>query len=196
MSKARLRNLQNLHTIASKIKDEDVKDNIEDVLYGYENKYISQFTTAKNLIKSFTSKDEKKIKKAEESYETHIKKGPINLRMQKKYVRVEHKNLDKPQSSIKFKISQTYPDFDEALKTLKDKFIKEMHNLFNTRPNYRICLGVNADFAFSKVEAEARVGTKDPINQINPKYITINGSRKIEELHYDGGWDDEKEEKQ
>ena len=83
MSKARLRNLQNLHTMASKIKDEHVKDNIERVLYGYENKYISQFTTAKNLIKSFTSKDEKKIKKAKETYETDIKKGPINLRMQK-----------------------------------------------------------------------------------------------------------------
>ena len=71
-----------------------------------------------------------------------------------------------------------------------------MHNLFNTRPNYRICLGVNADFVFSKAEAEARVGTIDPINQIDPKYITINGSRKIEELHYDGGWDDEKKKEQ
>ena len=116
--------------------------------------------------------------------------------MRQKYVRIEHKNIDKPQSSIKFRISQKIPDFNEALITLKDKFIKEMHNLFNTRPNYRICLGVNADFAFSKSEAEARVGTTDPFNQINPKYITINGSREIKELHYDGGWDNEKEEKQ
>ena len=70
-----------------------------------------------------------------------------------------------------------------------------MHNLLNTRPNYRICLGINADFAFAKTEAEARVGTKDPINQINPKYSTINKTNVIEESHYDGGWDDEKEER-
>ena len=94
--------------------------------------------------------------------------------MGQKYVRIEHKNIDKPQSSIKFRISQEFPDFPEALKTLKDKFITQMHNLLNTRPNYRICLGVNADFAFAKVEANARVGTTDPINQINPKYVSIN----------------------
>ena len=94
-----------------------------------------------------------------------------------KYVRVEHKNIDNTQSNITFKISQPYPDVREGLNTLKDKFITQMHNLFNTRPNYRICLGINADFAFSEPEAEARVGTKDPINQINPKYITINITR-------------------
>ena len=55
------------------MSDQVPGDNIESVLYGYENKYISQFTTAKNLIKSFTSKDEKKIKKAEETYK-HIEK--------------------------------------------------------------------------------------------------------------------------
>ena len=70
-----------------------------------------------------------------------------------------------------------------------------MHNLFNTRPNYRICVGVNADFAFAKTEAEARVGTKDPNTQINPKYITINKISVIEENHY-YGWDDEKEERE
>ena len=70
-----------------------------------------------------------------------------------------------------------------------------MHNLLNTRPNYRICLGVNADFAFFEPEAEARVGTTDPINQINPKYITINKTSVIEENHY-FGWDDEKEERE
>ena len=75
---------------------------------------------------------------------------------------------------------------------MKDKFITQMHNLFNTRPNYRICLGITADFAFAKAEAEARVGTKDPTNQINPKYITLDNTKEIEELHYDGGWDDEK----
>ena len=79
---------------------------------------------------------------------------------------------------------------------MKDKFITHMHNLFNTWPNYRICLGINADFAFSETEAEARVGTMDPINQINPKYITINNTREIEELPYDGGWDDEKNKKE
>ena len=76
MSKARLRNLQNLHTLASNIKDEDIKDNVERVLYGYESKYISQFAIAKHLIKSFTSKDEKKIKKAKETYEHILKKDP------------------------------------------------------------------------------------------------------------------------
>ena len=38
MSKARLRNLQNLHTIASTIKDEGIKNKIEDILELYENK--------------------------------------------------------------------------------------------------------------------------------------------------------------
>ena len=70
MSKARLRNLQNLHTIASQIKDEGIKNKIEDILQLYENKQISQFTAAKNLIRSFTSKDEKKIKKAEENFKS------------------------------------------------------------------------------------------------------------------------------
>jgi ribosomal protein S17E len=74
MSKTRLGNLQTLHTLTSTIKDEDIKDNVERVLYGYENKYISQFTTAKNLIKSFTSKDEKKINKATETYKHHTEK--------------------------------------------------------------------------------------------------------------------------
>ena len=73
MSKARLRNLQNLHTIASTIKDEDIKDNVERVL-NLQEENISQFTTAKNLIKSFTSKDEKKIKKAKETYDNILKK--------------------------------------------------------------------------------------------------------------------------
>ena len=55
-----------------------------------------------------------------------------------------------------------------------------MHNLLHTRPNYRICLGVNADFAFAQLEAEARVGTTDPINQLNPKYVTIHKTSVIE----------------
>ena len=46
--------------------------------------------------------------------------------MQSKYVRVEHKNMDKPQSSIKFKISQTYPNYYKALTALKQKFITTM----------------------------------------------------------------------
>ena len=62
-----------------------------------------------------------------------------------------------------------------------------MHYLFNTRPNYRICLGVNADFAFSEAEADARVGTKDPINQINPKYITINLGKQKNYIMMAGG---------
>ena len=70
-----------------------------------------------------------------------------------------------------------------------------MHNLLNTRPNYRICLGVNADFAFAKTEANERVGTTDPINQINPKYISINKTSVIEQNHY-FGWDDEKEDRE
>ena len=46
--------------------------------------------------------------------------------MQAKYVRIEHKNMDKPQRSIKFKISQTYPNYNKALTTLKQKFITTM----------------------------------------------------------------------
>ena len=34
--------------------------------------------------------------------------------------------MDKPQSSIKFKISQTYPNYNKALTTLKQKFITTM----------------------------------------------------------------------
>jgi hypothetical protein len=190
MSKARRTYLTRLNTLASKIKDEGIKNKIEDILQLYENKQISQFTTAKNLIKSFTSKDEKKIKKAEENFKKHREAKPINERMKQKYVRIEHKNIDKPQSSIKFKISQPYPDFREGLKTLKDKFITQLHTLFNTRPNYRICLGVNADFAFAKTEAKARVGTTDPINQINPNYISINKTSEIEITHTIG-WDED-----
>ena len=93
------------------------------------------------------------------------------------------------------KLSQPYPNCSDALKTLKDKFITQMHTLLTTRPNYRICLGVNADFAFAKTEAEARVGTTDPINQINPKYATINKTSVIEQNFY-FGWDDEKEEQE
>ena len=70
-----------------------------------------------------------------------------------------------------------------------------MHILFNTRPNYRICLGVNADFVFAKTEAEARVGTRGPTNQINPKYSTVNKTRDREENHY-FGWDDEKQDRE
>jgi hypothetical protein len=91
---------------------------IEDILQLYENKQISQFTTAKNLIKSFTSKDEKKIKKAEDSFKKHRETKQIDERMRQKYVRIEHKNIDKPQSSIKFRLSQQIPDLDDGLKTL------------------------------------------------------------------------------
>ena len=75
MSKARLGNLPNLLTLASTIKNDHIKDKVERVLISYENKYISQFTTAKTLNKSFTSKDEKKIKKAEETYQKHREKN-------------------------------------------------------------------------------------------------------------------------
>ena len=64
-----------------------------------------------------------------------------------------------------------------------------MHNLLNTRPNYRIYLGINADFAFAKTEANARIGTSDPINQINPNYISINKTNVIEET-YKVGWNE------
>ena len=64
-----------------------------------------------------------------------------------------------------------------------------MHTLFNTRPNYRICLGVNADFAFAKTKADARVGTSDPINQSYHKYISINKTSVIEET-YKVGWNE------
>ena len=164
------------------VQNTNIKDKIKDILSFYESKKISQFATAKNLIKSFTSKDEKKIKKAEENFKKHQEAKPIDERMKEKYTRVERKNMDKPQSSIKFKISQKTPDFSEALITLKKKFIKEMNDIFKTRPNYRICLGVNADFTFDKSEANARVGTKDPLNQINPEYIKVNKEKEIDTI--------------
>ena len=40
-----------------------------------------------------------------------------------KYVRIEDENIGKPQSNIHFRISQQFPDYSEALKLLKDKFI-------------------------------------------------------------------------
>ena len=58
--------------------------------------------------------------------EKHDKVKPIDERMRDKYVRIEHKNLDKPQSNIKFKITQKYPDYNKALTTLKEKFITNM----------------------------------------------------------------------
>ena len=76
MSKARRTYLTRLNTLASKIKDDGIKNKIEDILQLYENKQISQFTTAKNLIKSFTSKDEKKIKKAEDNFKNIVKQNP------------------------------------------------------------------------------------------------------------------------
>ena len=45
MSKARLRNLQNLHTIASTIKDEGIKNKIEDMLELYEYKNITIYNS-------------------------------------------------------------------------------------------------------------------------------------------------------
>ena len=41
----------------------------------------------------------------------------------------------------------------------------------------------------AKTEANARVGTTDPINQINPKYISINKTSEIEET-YKVGWNE------
>ena len=126
MSKARRTHLTQLNTLAQKITDDRIKDNVKNVLNLYENKNISQFTTAQKLIKSFISNNEKMIKKTELNLEKHKKAKPIDERMQAKYVRVEHKNMDKPQSSIKFKISQTYPNYNKALTTLKQKFITTM----------------------------------------------------------------------
>ena len=110
---------------------------------------------------------------------------PIDERMKANYVRVEQKNMDKPQSSIKFKISQKWPDYLKALATLKDKFITPMNNLFKTRPNYRICLGFNADYALPKEDLETRIGTKKPDKQIDPKYIKIGDKQMVKEEIYD-----------
>ena len=59
MSKARRTYLIRLNTLASNITDDKIKDNVLTVLKLYENKNISQFATARNLIKSFTSNNEK-----------------------------------------------------------------------------------------------------------------------------------------
>jgi hypothetical protein len=52
------------------------------------------------------SKDENKTNKADKDLE--ILKGlkPIDERISETYTRIERKNLGKPQTSIKFKISQ------------------------------------------------------------------------------------------
>ena len=181
MSKARRTHLTQLNTLAQKITDDRIKDNVKNVLNLYENKNISQFTTAHKLITSFTSNNEKMIKKATLNLEKHNKMKPIDERMRGKYVRIEHTNIDKPQSSIKFKISQKWPDYNKALITLKDKFIINMKNLFKTRPNYRICLGFNADYAIKKEDLDARVGTDDPESQIENKYIKIVSTRIVKE---------------
>ena len=46
------------------------------------------------------------IKKAELNLQKHSNAEPLDERMKAKYVRGEKKNMDKPQSSIKSKISQ------------------------------------------------------------------------------------------
>jgi len=61
MSKARRTHLTQLNTLAQKITDDRIKDNVKNVLNLYENKNISQFTTARKLIKSFISNNEKMI---------------------------------------------------------------------------------------------------------------------------------------
>ena len=58
--------------------------------------------------------------------EKHDKVKPIDERMRGTHVRIEHKNLDTPQSSIKFKITQNYPDYNKALTTLEEQFITKM----------------------------------------------------------------------
>ena len=125
--------------------------------------------------------------------EKHKKAKPIDERMQAKYVRVEHKNMDKPQSSIKFKISQTYPNYNKALTTLKQKFITTMKNIFNTRPNYRICLGFNADYALRKDDLDARIGTDDPESQIENKYIKVVSTKIVKVKKQDGFIEEESE---
>ena len=54
------------------------------------------------------SKDENKTNKADKDLE--ILKGlkPIDERISETYTRIERKNLGKPQTSIKFKISQIW----------------------------------------------------------------------------------------
>ena len=63
MSKARRNYLTRLNTLAAQITDVDIKWNVKHVLELYEDKQISQFATARNLIKSFTSKTKNDLKK-------------------------------------------------------------------------------------------------------------------------------------
>ena len=60
-----------------------------------------------------------------------------------------------------------------------------MNNLFNTRPNYRICLGFNAEYAFAtNTEVKARVGAD--ITQVNPKYMSILKMSQLDGIIKDG----------
>ena len=60
-----------------------------------------------------------------------------------------------------------------------------MKNLFKTKPNYRICLGFNADYAIPSLDLDTRIGTTKPDKQIDPKYIKIGDYKMMEEEIYD-----------
>ena len=90
-----------------------------------------------------------------------------------------------PKAIFTLQISQTWPDYLKALATLKDKFITDMKNLFKTRPNYRICLGFNADYAIPKEDLDTRIGSNKPDKQIDPKYIKIGDKQMMKEEIYD-----------
>jgi hypothetical protein len=72
-----------------------IKDNVLIVLKLYANINISQFATVRNLIKSM-------VLKSYITFRKHDKVKPIDERTRDKDVRIEHTNLDKPQSRFKF----------------------------------------------------------------------------------------------
>ena len=111
MGKAMERNTTFLSHAVSKIPNDEVRNKALRAIALYEQRNISQFGTLQKIISSLNSKDEKKIQRATKELDTHEQKKPINERIRDKYVRIEKKNMDKPQSNIKFKIAQKKPEF-------------------------------------------------------------------------------------
>ena len=102
------RNKAKLSQAVSKIPNDEIRNKALKAITLYEQRNISQFATVKKLISSLNSKDEKKIQRATNELETHEQKKPIHERIRDKYVRIETKNIDKPQSNIEFKIAPKY----------------------------------------------------------------------------------------
>ena len=150
MGKAKERNTTFLSQAVSKISNDEVRNNALKAIALYKQRNISQFGTLQKIISSLKSKDEKKIQRATKELETYEQKKPINERIRDKYVRTEKKNMDKPQSNIKFKIAQKTPNFYSAMTMLKPKLEKEIEHLLSIKHEFKLSLIISADFIFPK----------------------------------------------